>query len=281
MLPPSILDLIRQATGNSPIFLDELAWPDIAELREKNGGLLLLPLGATEQHGPHLPIQTDTLLATAACAYSSANTGVPVAPPLAYTVSAGHTAKWPGTFSVLHETFLATLRQLAAWAAATGWKRLLFINSHFGNDATLRAAVDQIRLAHLGKLLVGARNTYALTPEIWQAFIADAADLHANRAETSLLLHLAPEFVHLDRLKEADDPDRTTNSIFSYPVAQTSLNGVTGQPSAATAHEGAALFQQIGEALAEIVERAKTDEPPLGAEHWSDVPRMAPGFFAA
>ncbi len=280
MLTTSILERIRESAGSAPLFLDTLAWPEVAELQQKNGGLLLVPLGATEQHGPHLPIQTDTLLATAACAQASAKTGVPVAPPLAYTVSAGHTAKWPGTFSVLHETFLSTLRQLAAWAAATGWRRLLFINAHFGNDATLRAAVDQIRLAHLDGLLVGARNTYALTPKIWQTFISDAADLHANRAETSLLLHLAPELVHLDRLRAADDPDRTATSVFSYPVAQTSLNGVTGQPSAASREEGASLFLQIGDALAEIVERAKTDGPPLAPEHWSGTPRLASAFFA-
>jgi creatinine amidohydrolase len=262
-------------------FLPYLSWTEIAALPDRENTVIVLPTGATEQHGPHLPIQTDTLLATSACAYASAKTGVPIAPPLAYTVSAGHTAKWPGTFSMLHETFLATLRQLAAWAAATGWKRLLLVNSHFGNDATLRAAVDQIRLAHLGEMLVGGRHTYALTPEIWHAFIADAADLHANRAETALLLHLTPGLVHLDRLKTSDDPDRTTASVFSYPVVQTSLNGVTGQPSAATAEEGAELFQKIGEALAEIVERAKTDQPPLGQEHWSEVPRLAPSFFAA
>jgi creatinine amidohydrolase len=280
MLAAPTLDRITQAAEGVPLFLDQLAWPDLAPLQEKNGGLLIIPLGATEQHGPHLPIQTDTLLAETACAYASAKTGVPVAPALAYTVSAGHTAKWPGTFSILHQTFLATLRQLAAWTAATGWRRLLFVNSHFGNDATLRAAIDQIRLAHLGELLVGARNTYALNQEIWDTFISDAADLHANRAETSLLLHLAPELVHLDLLGTSDDPDRTTGSVFSYPVAQTSLNGVTGSPSAATATEGAILFGQIGEALTDIVRRATTDEPPLGAEHWDSVPRLASSFFA-
>jgi creatinine amidohydrolase len=280
MLPASALSRIGEAAAAAPIFLDELAWPDIVPLREKNGGLLLIPLGATEQHGPHLPIQTDTLLATATCAYASAKTGVPVAPPLAYSVSAGHTAKWPGTFSVLHETFLSTLRQLAAWAAATHWKRLLFVNAHFGNDAILRAAVDQIRLSHMSELLVGARNTYALTPEIWNAFTADADDFHANRAETSLLLHLAPELVRTDRLKESTDPDRTAHSVFSYPVAQTSINGVTGDPSSATATEGAALFRLMGSALTEIIEYAKTDEPPLTAEHWLSVPKLVPEFFA-
>jgi creatinine amidohydrolase len=279
-LPAATLSRIVSVAGAEPIFLESLPWPEVGALRERNGGLLLLPLGATEQHGPHLPICTDTLLASAACAHASAKTGVPVLPPLAYTVSAGHTAKWPGTFSLLHETFIASLRQIAAWCAATGWQRLLLVNSHFGNDASMRAAVDQIRLEHLGRLQIAARSTYQLTPEIWRAFIADAADLHANKAETDLLLHLAPELVRTDRLPAADDPDRTEDSVFAYPVAQTSLNGVTGFPSRATAEDGAALFAQIGEALAALVERAKTDKPPLGPEHWAEVPTLAPAFFA-
>jgi creatinine amidohydrolase len=278
-LPSETLQRIITLAAAHPVFLEHLPWPEVAALREENGGLLLLPLGATEQHGPHLPICTDTLIATASCAYASAKTGVPMLPPLAYTVSAGHTAKWPGTFSLLHETFIASLRQLAAWCAATGWKRLLLVNSHFGNDASMRVAVDQIRLEHLGRLQIAARSTYQLTPEIWQAFIADAEDLHANKAETDLLLHLAPELVRMDQLSTADDPDRTTGTVFSYPVAQTSLNGVTGFPSRATAADGAVLFQQIGDALAMLVERARTDEPPLASEHWADVPRLVPGFF--
>ncbi len=278
-LSSATLDRIALLAGASPVHLEHLPWPEVAALRERNGGLLLLPLGATEQHGPHLPICTDTLIASAACAGASGRTGVPVLPPLAYTVSAGHTAKWPGTFSLLHETFIASLRQIAAWCAATGWRRLLLVNSHFGNDASMRVAVDQVRLENLGRLQVGAFSTYQLTPAIWQAFVADAGDLHANKAETDLLLHLAPEFVRREELAGADDPDRTAGSVFAHPVAQTSLNGVTGFPSRATAADGAALFAGIVDALAALVERAKADEPPLGSEHWEDVPRLAPSFF--
>lgn len=268
-----VIHRVAAEAGACPVFLEELPWTEVAEFRERNGGMLLLPLGATEQHGPHLPICTDTLIATASCAYASAKTGVPVLPPLAYTVSAGHTAKWPGTFSLVHETFIASLRQIAAWCAATGFRRLLMVNSHFGNDASMRVATDQIRLAHLGTLRIACRSTFSLTPEIWDAFIADAEDLHANKAESDLLLHLAPELVRRDRLAEADDPDRTGGTVFSYPVAQTSLNGVTGFPSRASAEDGAKLFEMIGNALTELVERAKTDQPPLGEEHWRDVPR--------
>lgn len=266
--------LEERATANTEagaIKLERLAWPDIAELQKQHGGLLILPAGATEQHGPHLPVNCDTIIAQAVCWRASALTGVPVLPALPFTVSVGHTAKWPGTFSLRHETHIAVLREIAAWAESTGWKRLVIVNSHFGNDAAQRVAVDQIRTEFLGRLQVAAKNTFNLTPAIWQNFIADADDLHANKAETDLLLHLTPELVRLDC--PSDDPDRTAGLVFPYPVAQTSLNGVTGFPSRACAEDGRVLFEQMGLALADILRRAATEEPPLAAEHWSGLPQ--------
>jgi creatinine amidohydrolase len=263
------LERVCAATGTKPVRLENLPWPEIAPLRDQNGGLLLLPLGATEQHGPHLPINTDTLIAESTCWYASAKTNVPVLPVLPYTVSVGHTAKWPGTFSLWHETFIAALRQISTWIVATGWKRLLLVNSHFGNDASIRVAIDQIRLAHIGSLHIAAGNTFNLTRSIWDYFTSDAEDLHANKAETDLLLFLAPELVRIEQIQ--DDPDRTSNSVFSYPVAQTSINGVTGAPSAATVEQGKRLFHEIGDALTALVERAKNDSPPLESDHWRDL----------
>lgn len=241
--------------------LASLSWKRIAELQQAGNELLVLPCGATEQHGPHLPINTDTIIAERVCAYACDKAAVPMLPPLSYSVSVGHTDKWPGTFSLSHETFISTICEIADWAQRTGWKRLLLVNAHFGNDPSLRVAVDKIRTTRKGRFQIGVRNTFQLSDEIWNEFISDAADLHANKAETDLMLHLEPETVEMDVAE--DDPDRTTGTVFSYPVAQTSLNGVTGQPSLGTASAGARLFEKMGDALAEMLEAAKSEIPPL------------------
>ena len=135
-------------------------------------------------------------------------------------------------------------------------------------------AVDQLRLLHDGRLQVGLAHVFRLTEDIWQSYTSDAQDLHANRAETSLMLHLHPALVHRDRLSRADDPDRTAGTVFSHPVARTSLNGVTGSPSLASAAEGEELFGQMCDALTEIIGRAVTEEPPLPPEHWKGLPEV-------
>ncbi|MEO0447631.1 MAG: creatininase family protein [Verrucomicrobiota bacterium] len=250
----------------APIHLEHLTWPSIQSLQAKSPRMRLLPTGATEQHGPHLPIHTDSLIATRVCEEASARTNVPLLPTLRYTQSTGHTTKWPGTFSLSHQTFIETVVEIATWAVNTGWERLLLVNSHFGNDAVLRIAVDRIRVALLGRFQIGLLHTFQLTSAIWDYFISDGDDVHANRAETDLLLHLAPELVDQSALQ--DDPDRTSGTVFSYPVAQTSRNGLTGTPSLGTAEQGKELFQEMVDALTAKVEIAKIESPPLEHSAW-------------
>jgi creatinine amidohydrolase len=246
---------------------ERLSWTELAAHRDAGAGLVLLPCGATEQHGPHLPVNTDTVIAERVCLEAATRSGVLVLPALAYTVSSGHTRKWPGTFSLRHETFIHTVCEIAGWLRSGGWSRLLLVNSHFGNDASLRVAVEKIRLEHLGRLQVGLKHTFLLTPAIRDYFVSDADDLHANRAETDLMLHLAPDTVRMDLVE--DDPDRTAGTVFSHPVSQTSLNGVTGAPSLGEATRGATLFEEMVAALVSVIETAKTEEPPLPKEYWS------------
>ena len=254
----------------APVRLEQLSTTQIAGLLADGADFLILPIGATEQHGPHLPINTDSVIAERICLAAAEKTGVPLLPVIAYTVSSGHTAKWPGTFSLGHEAFIASICQIAEWAGASGWKRLLLVNSHFGNDASLRVVLEKIRLQFFGKLQIGLQHTFLLSPAIQQYFVSDAEDLHANRAETDLMLHLAPDSVDMTVVE--DDPDRTEGTVFSYPVAQTSLNGITGSPSLGDAKRGAELFEEMTTALSVVIEKARTEEPPLPAEHWAHIP---------
>lgn len=256
--------------------IESLTWPKVQALQAECP-LLVLPLGATEQHGPALPINTDTVIADALCRDACQRAQVAMAPVIPYTSSAAHTDKWPGTFSQTPLSFIQTLVQYAKWAEATGWKKLYIVNAHAGNDAPLRVAVDQVRIELMGRLQIGFLNTFFITPEIEAHFTQDAKDLHANKGECDLMLHLAPDTVDLDALESADDPDRTEDLIFSYPVSQTSLTGGTGYPSRGTAADGQMLFEKMCFAIAAKLEQAKLEQAPLAESEWGSAPD---GFYS-
>lgn len=242
-----------------PLLLEELTWPAIADLVESGETLCLLPVGATEQHGPHLPVSTDSEIATAICREASARTGVPILPTLWVSSSQAHTTAWPGTLALSPRLSAEVVVQLAHWVRASGFTRLLIVNAHAGNVGPLRIAVDEIR--HTGELRVGLLHWFDLTAEIAAQVTADAEDWHAHAAETALMLHLRPELI--DHAQIRDDPDRTIGRVFSYTVAETSREGVTGAPSRATSEQGSELFEAVVGALAERIETARTEAPPL------------------
>ena len=244
--------------ARGPVLLDELTWPQVAALVAGGERLCLVPVGATEQHGRHLPLNTDSAIATAICRGASARTGVPVLPTIAIASSHAHTTKWPGTLSLPPRQLVEIVVELTRWVRASGFTKLLLVNAHGGNIGPLRVAVDEIRCA--GGLQVGLITWPELSDEIAEAVFADGRDVHANAVETSLMLHLRPELVDRDELR--DDPDRTAGLVFTYTIAQTSVDGLTGAPSRGSAEEGARVFELVAAALAELVERARAEEPP-------------------
>jgi creatinine amidohydrolase len=246
------------ASPGAPLLVEDLTWPAVARLVEAGQALCVLPVGAVEQHGRHLPASTDTDIATAVCRAASARTGAPLLPTLWAGSSQAHTTAWPGTLSLSPRLLIDVVVELATWIRASGFTRLLLVNAHVGNAAPLRVAVDEIR--GRGELRVGLVSWYELTPEIAAEVTADADDWHAHAAETSLMLHLRPELVDGDEIR--DDEDRTGDLVLSYTVAETSREGVTGAPSRASAEQGAALFESVVTALAERIERARAEDPP-------------------
>src|SRR5205085_10892165 len=166
-------------------------WPDRRDLpTEPEVGLV--PVGATEQHGPDLPTGTDTIIATALCNGVSDRTGAPVLPAIPVACSYGHGTALPGTLSLSPELLAAVVRQYAEWAATSGLTRLLFVNSHFGNSAALGIATDHLRLFR-PDLQVGVVDWWSLDPIVAREAVVDGDDVHAHRAEPSLMLVVAPE----------------------------------------------------------------------------------------
>jgi creatinine amidohydrolase len=238
------------------------AWPDLVDLATADD-VGLVPVGAVEQHGPHLPTGTDTIIATALCELVSERCGAPVLPAIPVGCSYGHSTNLPGNLSLTPEQLAVSVRQCAEWAATSGLCRLLFVNAHFGNAASLAIATDHLRL-HRPDLKVNFVNWWTLDATVASESVVDGDDLHANRSETSVMLALAPELVHVDRMADADDPDRTADLVFRYTVPSLSTNGVTGRPSDATTELGRKLVDLTVDALVDLVERGRTEAPPLG-----------------
>nr|WP_237688327.1 mycofactocin biosynthesis peptidyl-dipeptidase MftE [Arthrobacter jiangjiafuii] len=213
--------------------LSALSWPEVP-----GGATVLVPTGSTEQHGPHLPLDTDTVIAVAvarAVAAELAGLGgedgaaVVVAPALPYGASGEH-QHFPGTVSLgseaLHAVLVELVRSLSTWA-----RRIVFVNAHGGNVAPLARAVMQMNRE-------GHRTA-------WVPCVAGAADAHAGRTETSLMLHLAPDTVELSRAVCGNTTPvaELMPAMTAGGVAAVSVSGILGDPAGAAAAEGEALLR--------------------------------------
>ncbi len=214
-------------------------WPDVASAARQ---LLALPVGSLEQHGPHLPLDTDTRIAVALARRACAGrAGVALAPAFAIGASGEHAA-FPGTLSIGSEALAACLIELGRHVSLH-WPALLLVNGHGGNATAVEAAVGRLR--YEGRACLA-----------WHASLP-GADAHAGRFETSLMLALAPEAVHLHRARRGDT--RPLAEIMPLMredgVRAVSANGVLGDPAGASAAEGGRLLAQLADRLNQTMDR--------------------------
>jgi creatinine amidohydrolase len=224
------------------------------------GSIAVLPVGATEQHGSHLATGTDTLLAEEVCVAAAASTGDLVLPALAYGCSLGHTSHWPGTISLMPATMTAVIVDVGRWAHASGFRKLIIVNGHATNGPPCQSALLQLR-HEIPELRPRFVSLFDLTPAIAARYAADAPDFHANEAETSMLLHLAPGHVVPDRA--VDERDRTIGRVLLYPMPVVTSSGVVGNPTDATPERGKELFDQLVSALRELLTTARSERDPM------------------
>jgi creatinine amidohydrolase len=245
----------------------DITWEELPAILARCGHAAILPVGATEQHGPHLGCGVDSVIAEELCAEVARLTGVPMLPTLPYGCSLGHSRRWPGTIGITPPALIEFVRQIGDWAYHGGVRRLFIVNAHVTNAAPLRCALEMLRAEH-DDLMVAVINTAQLSERVRQFHFADAADWHANDAETSLMLAIAPALARPAKLAEADDEDRTGCCVFPHPVNRTSRNGATGRPSLATAEKGRQWFAWLVEDLTALVRRGCVETPPLNVSYF-------------
>ena len=246
----------------------ERTWAELPKDIEAASSAAIFPIGATEQHGPHMGCGMDAVLADKLCRAVSERTKVPMLPTLFYGCSLGHSRRWPGTIAIQPITLIELVKQIGDWAYHSGVRRLFIVNTHVTNAAPLRCALEMLRAEH-DDMMVAVFNSATLSPRLREIHFADGDDWHANNAETSLMLAVAPEMVRADVMAKADDPDRTDGLVFSHPVNRTSCNGVTGTPSRATAENGRLWFEWMVEDLSALIERGMAETPPLEFSYFS------------
>lgn len=215
----------------------EARWPECEDVP-----VLLVPVGATEQHGPHLPLGTDTAIAAAVAARS----GLPVAPALPYGASGEHET-FPGTVSIGTEILAAVIVELGRSACRFA-RRLVLVNGHGGNVGALRAAVALLRSE--------GRDV------AWFPCGVPGADAHAGHHETGVMLALAPDTVRPDLAAPGNTAPlrELMPAISAGSVRDVSPSGVLGDPTGATAGEGAEAVSVIVAALVTAVERWAVDD---------------------
>jgi creatinine amidohydrolase len=208
--------------------LESATWTDLEATAA--GRTLLVPIGSTEQHGPHLPLGTDTLVAVAVAeAVADRRDEVVLAPAVPYGSSGEH-AGFPGTLSIGQDALEQVLVELVRSADAFG--AVVLVSGHGGNAEPLARAV--------ARLTAEGRQAQAWSP-------SGAVDLHAGRTETSLLLAIAPELVRTAAAAPGDPrPLRELLPLLrDGGVAAVSPNGVLGDPAGASADEGHALLETL------------------------------------
>ena len=241
VIGPELLKVAAELGGSGrPVRWEHLTWPEAREAASKLNAVII-PVGAIEQHGPHLPLAVDTLIGEAVALAVSALTAVPVVPALTYGVSASH-GDFGGTIALRPETMIHVVEDVIDSLYERGIRQFILLNGHIWNNGVLDVSAEKLRVRHRDARVraLGYVTLYP-GPEVDGHVRYGRALMHANYFETSVMLHLYPELVRMDRATSHRDVD----SFWDYRMDQVSETGVWGRDvKDATAAHGRSEFER-------------------------------------
>ncbi|MBD3366625.1 MAG: hypothetical protein GF405_00455 [Candidatus Eisenbacteria bacterium] len=240
--------------------LGDMTWEEVGDYLNRHDGLII-PIGTCEQHGRHMPLATDAIIAQAYADAIAAETGVPVSPPLAYGVNLPCDRHMPGTAGFSFDALRSSLRSLLEDWTRHGFRTFYVVTAHgCAADGFSFAHHEAIKEAARPLLVDGACRLFVLFP-----YWTDVSDLldaqdgveHAGEVETSLMLYLRPELVRTDRAEGGPGEELETR-YHAYPegigTARTpGRSGAEGRPEAAGEEKGRRIFERTLHALIEQV----------------------------
>jgi creatinine amidohydrolase len=230
--------------------LDRMPWPDVQAEINRGRDTVVVAFGATEQHGPHLPLATDALLGDHLSRLVADRLDAFIAPTVRIGCSEHHLA-FPGTLSIGEETFQLLVADLVRSLARGGFRRIVLLPTHGGNFKPLADALEKLgsvdgievrALTDLGALFAVAQ----LGVDEYGVPLGEGG-LHAGEWETSMLMSIHPELVHLDRGEPGytGDMEAAVGAIFGSGVHALTANGVIGDPAQASEDHGARYWAKV------------------------------------
>ncbi|MFT4039370.1 MAG: creatininase family protein [Thermomicrobiales bacterium] len=245
-----------------PLLLADLSAPETAALLPTID-LVLIPVGAHEQHGPNIAVSTDTVSAEALCHEAAARLGprVAVAPAVPWGISWHHMA-FPGTITLRPETLQALLEDIIASLHAHGLQRFLIVNGHGGNTAVIATACEESK-QQTGATVVASIFGYALVAEAARERLPAAGIGHGGADEAALVMAVAPQRGKpeaatapeiIDPMPESQRLLAAYGGLLARPYHERTRNGVTGDARSATPEIGLEILGAAGARLADIIE---------------------------
>lgn len=222
--------------------VDFLPTATSTEEAERKASIAVLPVGSFEQHGAHLPLATDAMVATTIAAAIAREYDLFLLPPITIGCSHEHSA-FTGTVSISAPTLYAVIRDAATSLEKQGIRKLVVVNGHGGNyvlgNVVQEANVGEVRMA-----LFPHRDDWDAARKAGGLVTSTTEDMHGGELETSLLLHVAPEVVRLDALGD-DEVVAERTHLHMRGVAGYSKSGIIGRPSLADATKGELALDEL------------------------------------